>query len=208
MQGLQTPPSIWQELDLEKRDDIHKFLWRNDSTAENTTIYDKRGVEDLSRTFEIELEQAQDILAYFYAATRDKADLEYDINKCRTSFHSDKSSRRLDNSPQVRSPARSLHLDKPSSMQDFSMRIYRVNFNEVPRIKLPLHLEEKYELEESSNFEDDIDTPCEVYRISTKRSTGNNWSKDLSVDSDGSSVDFIRPSLLDFGSLDALSTCG
>jgi len=207
-QDLKTPPAIWQDLDLETREDIHEFLRRNDSTAPNTTVYDKRGLEDLCRTFRIELEQAREILAYFFAASRDKVDLEYDLSTRDASFHSDKSSRRWEHSPLNRSPTGRFHRDNPSSIFDFSKEIYPDNCKEVPRIILPFHLEEKYEIEEFSNLEDDFNTPSEVYRTSIQRSTGNHCFNDLSIGSDSPSVKHFSPTLVRFDSLDAIAAYG
>jgi len=85
---LQSPPSIWLDLDLETRQEIHNFLWRTDSTALNTTVYDKRGVKDLSNRWELSMREARQILAFFYAASRDRAELQRERWSRRASYSS------------------------------------------------------------------------------------------------------------------------
>jgi len=164
-QELQRPPSIWQKLKLETRDEIQKLIAYTESTSRVTTVYDKRFIKKLSNEkFGISPKQARQILAWFYAASRDRVELEPELWNDHASAQSDRSSwedddvkhdslRRGDRSPPDRSPQSS---------------------NGAPKIELPFQHAQEYR-----------------YQDNWHRSRNSGGSSTLSADTDMSSVNII-----------------
>lgn len=141
-------PSIWLALDPDTREELHEFLWLTDCTAQGTTVYDARVVEDVSSKFKLAKNETREILKYFFAACRGRADLEVSFKRRpRARIHNRKQSRRLDHSPQDenRSP---------------------ICRNSRPRIFLLPQSDQKYGNEESSNLEE---TPNEIWYVARER---------------------------------------
>jgi len=173
-QELRRPPSIWQKLNLKTRDEIQKFIALEESSLYSSTVYDKRFVEKFSNSkkeFDISRKQARQILAWFYAANRDRAELEPELWNDQANAQSDSSSwldddvkhdskRRGDRSPPDRPPQIS---------------------NGAPKIWLPVQ-----HAQESSYQDNWHRTP-----IGYSRSRNSAGSATLSADTDRSSVNII-----------------
>jgi len=166
---LQEPPRIWKRLDFKTREEIHEFLHWSDRNDRRTTVFDQRGVDELSWRFRIEKPQIRSILTYFYAASRDRADLE---NRLPTPRYTSRRSPREDRYP--RSP---LDSSTPQGR------------NGAPRIDLPVAaFEEKYD---DSNF-DDGRSHSEGTITPDGRETGTRGSRQI-VTTGSPSVNIISP---------------
>jgi len=184
MEEIQEPPGIWNELDLKTREQIHEFLHFSDRNDRRTTVYDKRGVEELGWRFRIEKPQVREILAYFYAASRDRANLE---NRLPTP-------QRTSRVETLRTGSRSPCEDRPRDRDSST----RQGGNDAPIIDLPVAFEEKY----------DEWTPSDVNLTPYERETGTRGSRQ-NVRTGSPSVNiitspFASPSLLRVKSIDSL----
>jgi len=113
-------------------------------------VFDKRGVKDLSDRFEIEVKHVRQILAYFYAASRDRAELDNKPTKI--------TSRKENLRSTCRSPSENWCRDRPSpSPRDL---LTPQGQHDAPRIDLPVQFEEKYD--ESSNIDDGFRSQSDI----------------------------------------------
>jgi len=180
--------------ELSRRFRIDKASDRNDR---RTTVYDKRGVEELSWWFKIEKPQVRKILTYFFAANRDRANLE---NRLPTSQRTSRGQTLRTGS---RSPCEDRSTDRsPRFTPDSSTLQMGVD---APWIDLPVAFEEKSD--ESSNYDDGW-TPSDINLTPYERETGTRGSRQT-VRTGSPSVNiiigpFASPSLLRGKSIDSL----